>query len=58
MENGSAVQACLLYTSLIALHVLVTDDDILDDLVQGGAHVDVAVCIRTVSYTHLGTGSS
>ena len=32
--------------SLIALHVLVTDDDILDDLVQGGAHVDVAVCIR------------
>ena len=32
--------------SLIALHVLFADDDILDDLVQGGAHVDVAVCIR------------
>ena len=32
--------------SLEALHVLVADDDILDDLVQGGAHVDVAVCIR------------
>ena len=32
--------------SLIALHVLVADDDILDDLVQGRAHVDVAVCIR------------
>ena len=32
--------------SLEALHVLVANDDILDDLVQGGAHVDVAVCIR------------
>ena len=32
--------------SLEALHVLVADDDILDDLVQRGAHVDVAVCIR------------
>ena len=32
--------------SLIALHVLFADDDILDDLVQGSAHVDIAVCIR------------
>ncbi len=32
--------------SLEALHVLLADDDVLDDLVQRGAHVDVAVCIR------------
>ena len=32
--------------SLKALHVLLADDDVLDDLVQRGAHVDVAVCIR------------
>ena len=30
----------------VARHVLVADDDILDDLVQRGAHVDVAVGVR------------
>ena len=32
--------------SLEALHVLLTNDDVLDDLVQRGTHVDIAVGIR------------
>ena len=32
--------------SLEALHVLLADDDVLDDLVQRGTHVDIAVGIR------------
>ena len=32
--------------SLEALHVLLTDDDVLDNLVQRGTHVDIAVGIR------------
>ena len=32
--------------SLEALHVLLADDDVLDDLIQRGTHVDIAVGIR------------
>ena len=32
--------------SLEALHVLLADNDVLDDLVQGSTHVDIAVCVR------------
>ena len=37
---------------LVALHVLLPDDDILDDLVQGGAHVDAAVGVRGAVVQH------
>ena len=32
--------------SLETLHVLIADNDILDDLVQGSTHVDITVCVR------------
>ena len=32
--------------STVARHVLFTDDDILDDLVQGSTHMDITVGIR------------
>ena len=38
---------------LEAGHVLVADDDVLDDLVQRGAHVDVAVGIRRAVVQHV-----
>ena len=37
---------------LVALHVLLPDDDVLDDLVQGGAHMDAAVGVRGAVVEH------
>ena len=45
--NGQAVGIKAGYIgSLEALHVLLADDDILDDLIQRGTHVDIAVGIQ------------
>ena len=45
--NGQAVSIKTGHIrSLEALHVLLADDDVLDDLVQGSTHVDIAVCVR------------
>ena len=45
--NGQAVSIKTGHIrSLEALHVLLADNDVLDDLVQGSTHVDIAVCVR------------